>query len=505
MTGDIALLTAGGPGIYEPPTLAPWQASIAGLTIGPGTPYEIARISGLDEMPELRTSDESRPWAHGMWDGDDWADGRTIPATIEIAAEPDITYDEALAAWRRIMVPTRTDNLVPFWVNIPHRAGGELLRWLVKVRRHRIPTDEQYEMGLATAELQLFASDPVGYGPQRQDSAGYPIPAGGLAFPLFTDGGVPTVFTNTAPDPRLTATVMSTNGATVGDTRPSTGGPDGGSFFRRSMTTANTSSPMSMPLTGTGVNAIPVVAGQDYTGSWYARKSPGGGPTTRLNWQWYDAAGVALSSTTGTGMSPTTVWARFTQTNTAPVGAAFGEPRLQWFGTALVAQILELAQVQIEPGTAASAYVDGTYLGARWLGTANASPSRTFISPGALDVGYLEFGLPGESAIITMDNPGTADTWATHMVDGPVLGGFEILDIPTGRRLRWTGDIPEGLALTIDTRTGTVLLDGVADRSNLLTVRQWAPVPVGGTSVVFLPLQNYTTARLTSTWAPGWW
>lgn len=312
MTGDIALLTAGGPGIYEPPTLAPWQASIAGLTIGPGTPYEIARISGLDEMPELRTSDESRPWAHGMWDGDDWADGRTIPATIEIAAEPDISYDEALAAWRRIMVPTRTDNLVPFWVNIPHRAGGELLRWLVKVRRHRIPTDEQYEMGLATAELQLFASDPVGYGPQRQDSTGYPIPAGGLTFPLFT-------------------------------------------------------------------------------------------------------------------------------------------------------------------------------------------------SSGAVDVGYLEFGLPGESAVITMDNPGTADTWATHMVDGPVLGGFEILDIPTGRRLRWTGDIPEGLALTIDTRTGTVLLDGVADRSNLLTVRQWAPVPVGGTSVVFLPLQNYTTAHLTSTWAPGWW
>lgn len=505
---EVSTLTmGGGPGLYEPPTLNPWQASIGGLTIGDGTPYEIANISGLDELPDLRTSDEARPWSHGEWDGDDWANGRLIPATIEIAAEPTlaVTYDQALAAWRRVMVPTRADNLVPFWVNVPHRAGGELLRWLVKIRRHRIPTDQQYEMGLATAELVLFASDPVGYGPQRQASAGYPVPAGGLGFPLFTGGGIPTLVTNRAPDPRITAPVMSTNGATVQDTQQATGGPDGGSFFRRSMTTANTTTPMSLPLCPTGLNALPVVAGQSYTGSWYARKPVAGGPATRLNWQWYDAAGAALSGSTGTGMSPTAAWTRFTQTTVAPAGAAFGEPRLQWSGTALVAQLLELAQVQIENGATANAYLDGTYLGARWLGTPNASASVTFTSPGAADVGYLDFGLPGESAIIEMDNPGTADTWATHQVDGPVLGGFEIVDIPTGRRLRWTGDIPDGLALTIDTRTGTVLLDGVADRSNLLTVRQWAPVPVGGTSVVFLPLQNYTTAHLTSTWASGWW
>jgi len=181
--------------------------------------------------------------------------------------------------------------------------------------------------------------------------------------------------TNLTPDPRLTATTMSLNGSTVTDTRPSTGGPDGGSFFRRTMTTANTTSPMSMPLDGTGTSGIPVAAGQQYTGSWYATKSPPGGPSSRMNVQWYDAAGVLLSTTTGTSSSPAATWARITQTVTAPASAAFATPLLQWSGTALVAQVLELAQAQFETGATATDYLDGTYPDVEWMGATNASAS----------------------------------------------------------------------------------------------------------------------------------
>lgn len=162
---------------------------------------------------------------------------------------------------------------------------------------------------------------------------------------------------NLLPDPRLTATAMSLNGATVVDTRPSSGSPDGGSFFRRTMTTANTTSPMSMPTAGTGTSGIPVSAGLQYTGSWDAAKSPTGGPTTRMNVQWYNAAGVLLSTTTGAGQSVTT-WGRVTQTVTAPANAAFATPLLQWSGTALVAQVLDFAQAQFEPGAVASDFTD---------------------------------------------------------------------------------------------------------------------------------------------------
>lgn len=178
---------------------------------------------------------------------------------------------------------------------------------------------------------------------------------------------------NLITDPRLTATALSLNGATVLDTRPSTGGPDGGSFFSRTMQTANTSSPMSMPLSGTGTSAIPVTQGLTYTVSWYAQKTPLGGPASRVDWDWYDNSGAFLSTTLGTSNSPTATWARFSRTVTAPVSAVYGQPRLIWTGTALVGQVLNLAQVMLNVGTSALPYVDGGYPGARWTGTPNAS------------------------------------------------------------------------------------------------------------------------------------
>lgn len=78
-------------------------------------------------------------------------------------------------------------------------------------------------------------------------------------------------YENLFPDPRLTATTMTTNGATVVDTRPSTGAPDGGSYFNRLVVAANTSTPMTMPLSGTGTSASPVVESNQYTASWYEK------------------------------------------------------------------------------------------------------------------------------------------------------------------------------------------------------------------------------------------
>lgn len=163
---------------------------------------------------------------------------------------------------------------------------------------------------------------------------------------------------NLLADPRLTATILGLAGATVVDTRPSSGGPDGGSFFRRTMTTANTSSPMSMPLAATGLGGIPVVAGQTYTSSWYAAKSAGGGPVARTSVNWYNAAGASISTTTGTNQSPPTSWARYTEALTAPALAAFARPNLAWSGTALIGQTLDLAMAQFELGSTASAWTD---------------------------------------------------------------------------------------------------------------------------------------------------
>lgn len=288
----------------DAPTLEPWQAQLGDLRLGPGTPYEWVELEGADELPGLRTDDVARPWAHGDFDGDDWAEARVLAFTVEIAAEDSVTYDQALADLRRVMVPTR--GTVPFWLYLPRR--GAPLRWDVKVRRHRITTDLAYEMGLAEAQAQLYASDPLGYGAVQCVDTPYPAPAGGLEFDLFA-GGV------------------------------------------------------------------------------------------------------------------------------------------------------------------------------------------------------LEFGEPGSTGRVVLTNPGTADVSYLARVDGPVDGrGFEIVDIPTGRRLRYAAAVPAGTYVEIDTATGSVRLDGTADRSGLLTLRQWTPVPASGsTELAFLPLGAATAATLTVTYSPGWW
>lgn len=161
---------------------------------------------------------------------------------------------------------------------------------------------------------------------------------------------------NLIQDPDLSSRTMTTNGATVDDSYPQSGGPsgpDGGPYFRREILSPNTTSPMVMVLSGTGLSAIPVVAGETYTVAWWARKSLTGGPSTRLDWQWYDAAGANLSVNNGSANSPNNNWQRFSQTNVAPVGAAFGQPRLIWSGTALTDQVLDFALPWMSVGPSA--------------------------------------------------------------------------------------------------------------------------------------------------------
>lgn len=293
------------------PALDEWQAQLGPLRIGPGTPYDFTTLYGVDELPELRTDDEARPWAHGDWSGTDFAGGRLIAWTLDVDA-PRAEFDAALAALRAVMVPSAGLGLVPLWFNLP-RLGG-MVRWSVKVRRHRINMDRAWLRAEgATQEAQLYAPDPVGYGPGRSVSTGFASETGGLEFDLFTDG--------------------------------------------------------------------------------------------------------------------------------------------------------------------------------------------------SMDTGWLEFGAGGSSGRVTLTNAGTAPSWPVHRIAGPTPeSGFEIVDVASGKRLRFVGAVPAGSHLLIDTATGAATLDDVADRSSQLVMREWTPVLAGGdATLAFLPLSAPTAATLTTAFAAAWW
>src|SRR3546814_13469642 len=79
--------------------------------------------------------------------------------------------------------------------------------------------------------------------------------------------------------------------------------------------------------------------------------------------QWFDGAGVSISTVNGTNATAATTWGRHSQVFTAPVGAAFAMPILAWSGTALVGQALDFAQIWMNEGAVASGPVEVEIVG----------------------------------------------------------------------------------------------------------------------------------------------
>src|SRR5690606_22748656 len=140
---------------------------------------------GIEELPDFRMDTTARPNAHGTFDSVAWAEGRTLTFGFRILRETrwlyGTTYEDAIAAYRRAMVPS--PGLVPVWINVPGRGP---VRWDVRITRHRITTDPAYDIALAVIATQMYAPDPIGYGPDDGASAQFPERVGGLEFDLFT-------------------------------------------------------------------------------------------------------------------------------------------------------------------------------------------------------------------------------------------------------------------------------------------------------------------------------
>ncbi len=130
-----------------------------------------------------------------------------------------------------------------------------------------------------------------------------------------------------------------------------------------------------------------------------------------------------------------------------------------------------------------------------------------FTDGAGADLGYLDFGAPSVTGRMTLSNPGTAPAWPQFRVDGPApVGGFEIICVSSGRTIRYTGTVPAGSHVEIDSALGTATLDDVADRGGQLTSRDWFPVPAGQSiEVFFAPLGASTPAVLTAAFAPTYW
>lgn len=121
--------------------------------------------------------------------------------------------------------------------------------------------------------------------------------------------------------------------------------------------------------------------------------------------------------------------------------------------------------------------------------------------------GALYYGSNGTLGRVTLANEGTADVWPFFEVTGALTDGFFIQCIDTGQVLRYEHPVPAGSSVTIDSRTGQVLIDGQSDASTYLTRDEFFSIPAKGSIEVQLnPISSSSgTPLMTASWSPGWW
>lgn len=121
--------------------------------------------------------------------------------------------------------------------------------------------------------------------------------------------------------------------------------------------------------------------------------------------------------------------------------------------------------------------------------------------------GKIEFGTPGSVGALTLSNPGNGDATITFTINGPVIGGFVLTDVASGRRIVYSDDVPDSSTLlVIDSATGRATLNG-ADRTGEITVNQWWPVKAGASSTIQFATLGVSgqTGTLTAALNPVYW
>lgn len=88
------------------PELAEGQVSIRGLVMGPGTPYIVQSFAPEDL--QTRGEQTARAWAHGAWAGAEFAEPRTVAATVVVSAWSAADWDDLHADLKAAFAPVAT-------------------------------------------------------------------------------------------------------------------------------------------------------------------------------------------------------------------------------------------------------------------------------------------------------------------------------------------------------------------------------------------------------------
>ncbi|NEE11988.1 phage tail family protein [Streptomyces sp. SID7499] len=164
------------------------------LTFGPGSPYSVTGIEGLDDLPAIRSEDVDRPGQHGDYTGPDYTGARVVQLKLGLRGETPDDLRALSIALRNATQPQRQPAPLQF-------LDQNILLW-AKVRKRAIPYDAEYLWRIGDAALELYCADPYLYGlEERSASTAAYSPSAGRTYPFVH----PRVYGDAGTSGRLTA------------------------------------------------------------------------------------------------------------------------------------------------------------------------------------------------------------------------------------------------------------------------------------------------------------
>ena len=95
--------------------------------------------------------------------------------------------------------------------------------------------------------------------------------------------------------------------------------------------------------------------------------------------------------------------------------------------------------------------------------------------------GFIDWGSAGSPGQVEVENPGSDTAYPTLTVSGVLDTGFQVIEVETGRRLRFDRPVLAGSQIRLDSRTGRASINGQSDVTSFLTVAEWPEIPAGAT------------------------
>lgn len=172
-----------------------------GFSLGTGTPYPVTGLTGIRDMPGVRTDDYEYPNRDGDLTSPDLLEHRTIVMSLGILGNSMAElYSLRDALQAAIVIGDSVSPLV---------IGTKL--FYAKPRKRDIPDDLSAPWRLGEAAIEWYCADPLEYSTDETVvSVGLPVSSGGLTIPIVvpvvlgvaTTGGEIVVYNNgNAPAP----------------------------------------------------------------------------------------------------------------------------------------------------------------------------------------------------------------------------------------------------------------------------------------------------------------